>query len=117
MKDCCPAMTLVLSRVRMSDRLGIMREQLLVFKTGRFVTKIVARMHSSAKDLGSFIELNYCPFCGKRVNNARAKKATAGDTVDTIRGEQLTPGVSPGGDNTTHRTHRNGKSAPVRNRR
>ena len=116
MKDCCPAMMFVLSKVRMTDRLGIMREQLLVFKTGRFITKLIARVHGSA----SFIELNYCPFCGKRVNNASAEKEAAAKSVDTIRGERLTArttAVQARGDHPAHRASGKGKSTIACHRR
>lgn len=109
MKECCAGMELALSRVRTKDRLGLMREQLLVFKTGEFIYKLILRVHTGpgSKAPGAWIELNFCPFCGKRVNgDGRKKPATT-----RLAGS---PATQPKGDNTTYRAGRKGKATVKR---
>lgn len=77
MKDCCVAMTLVLGRARPKDQLGLMRETLFSFSGKPPRDIIVIRMNKAPRGdksehaLARFIEVSYCPFCGKRVRRRR----------------------------------------------
>jgi hypothetical protein len=106
MKECCPAMELVLQRVRDTDKLGLMREQMLIFNTGTVLPGLVLRIHSDRKNPGAWVELNFCPFCGKPVNSEiRRKQAAAARVARSATAE-------PKGDNTTHRTRSAKPPAP-----
>ena len=75
--DCCAVMTFVLNRARKNDKLGLMREG-MPDKRGKFKEVIVIRMRGGkrSEQLASVIlcSLNFCPFCGRRVNGSRRPK-------------------------------------------
>lgn len=69
--ECCPVMALVVTRCNGSDRrVGITREMMLSFKTGR--TRYELMLHFPKAKRGdksehasaTYSPVNFCPFCG-----------------------------------------------------
>ena len=78
-KDCCELLTLALTRVRESDRIGLMTQMIFNIKTGAAREVLMIRIHKARKhgpnaDVCMCI-VNFCPFCGKPVKQPRARKA------------------------------------------
>jgi hypothetical protein len=70
--ECCELMTLVLSRRRESDRIGLMAETMYSLRgTSPIRETIVIRFHKS-KNRGepfadsTYSEVAFCPFCGTK---------------------------------------------------
>ena len=73
--DCCPLMTLVLQRVKKTDKVGLQREPMFSISTGNFTEETVVRFHKGDRGTTganvSYAIVNYCPFCGTKL---RAEK-------------------------------------------
>jgi hypothetical protein len=85
-KDCCAMMSLVLSRPRDTDRLGLMRELMFSIKGGPEREAVVLRFRPAPRgDKGEFAratygEVRFCPFCGaKRDREVSARKRGSGN--------------------------------------
>lgn len=72
-KPCCDMMKMVLGRARPHDQLGLMVETLFRVRDGKPREAVALRFRSAPRgDKGrlaavTLAEINYCPFCGKRI--------------------------------------------------
>lgn len=80
-KECCPVLTLALDRAKPGDQLGLKGEVLYSGSTGHTRTAVVLRFRAAPKacrniaphGTATFAEVNFCPFCGKKFINKKAK--------------------------------------------
>lgn len=79
-KECCEAMALVLARAKPKDQLGLTRDTLFFFSSKPPREVVVIRMNKAPRSDKSehararFIEVSYCPFCGKALRRTKARK-------------------------------------------
>jgi hypothetical protein len=78
--ECCPALNLVLERPREGDRLGVMVETMFSLSDKKPPREVVVVRMRKNKDRkaqyanSTFVECNYCPFCGASLAQPEPKK-------------------------------------------